>query len=245
MLLRIIGSSSSGNAYALESENQTLLLECGVAFKKVKQVLDFNTSKIVGALLTHEHGDHSKYVKDVLGAGIDVFASLGTIKAIGIDHHRFSRAKHGETFTVGEFKIKPFDVKHDAAEPLGYLINHPEMGNCLFITDSYYVEYKFPGLTNILIEANYDENILNEREQSGSIHPSVARRVRSSHMELQTLKSMLSANDLTKVNQIILLHLSSGNSDSVRFQREVFELTGKETTVAGKNMTLNFNKNPF
>lgn len=245
MKLHIIGSSSSGNAYAFESENQTLLLEAGVRFSQVKKALNFDISKIVGCLLTHEHGDHSKYVKDILSSGIDVFASLGTIKAIGIDHHRFSRAKHGETFNVGEFKIKPFDVKHDCAEPFGYLIFHPEMGLTLFLTDSYFVEYKFPGLNNILIEANYSEDILIEREQSGSIHPSVAMRVRSSHMELSTLKSMLTANDLKKVNQIILLHLSSGNSDSVRFQREVFELTGKETTIASKGLTLQFNKQQF
>lgn len=245
MKLHIIGSSSSGNAYALESENETLLLEAGVGFQKVKKALDFNLNKIVGCLVTHEHGDHAKYAKEVVAAGIDIHTSNGTIKAMKLDSHRLHITAHGKKYQVGEFKIMAFDVKHDASEPLGFLINHPEMGNCLFITDSYYVEYVFPGLNNILIEANYDENILIERVNSGRVHPIVANRVRSSHMELGTLKTMLQANDLHQVNNIVLIHLSDGNSDAVRFQKEISELTGKNITVADRDMTIQFNKQPF
>jgi len=119
------------------------------------------------------------------------------------------------------------------------------MGNLLFLTDTWYCPFKFQNLNQLMVEANYDENILSEREQSGSIHASVARRVRSSHMELQTLKSMLQANDLVHVNNIVLIHLSSANSDSKRFQQEISELTGCETTVATKNLTIPFNKTAF
>lgn len=245
MLLHVIGSSSSGNAYALESKNETLLLECGVRFQSVKKALNFNVSKIVGCLITHEHLDHSKHIKSVLDSGIDVFASLGTIRATKIIHHRLSRARHGVTFMCGEFTIKPFDIKHDCAEGLGYLINHPDMGNVLFMTDSYFVEYKFPKLNNLIIEANYAEDILQENINSGRVNPVVASRVRSSHMELGTLKELLLANDLSQVNNIVLIHLSDGNSDAKRFAIEIIKLTGKTTIVADRNMTIPFEKYPF
>jgi phosphoribosyl 1,2-cyclic phosphodiesterase len=57
-------------------------------------------------------------------------------------------------------------------------------------------------------------------------------RIIRSHMSLETLKDMLRANDLSKVEAIYLLHLSDGNSDAVRFKREVQELTGKMVFIS-------------
>ena len=246
MELKCLSSSSSGNCYLLTSRSgETLVIESGVRFSKVKEALDFDISGVIGVLLSHEHKDHCKYVKDFLAAGIDVFASLGTIKAIKINHHRFSRARHNHVFSVGEFVVMPFDIQHDCAEGLGYLIKHEEMGTCLFLTDSFYVEYVFPGLNNIMIEANNSEQIINDRLESGTIHPSVANRVNTSHMSIETLKTMLNANDLTQVNNIILLHLSDGNSDAKAFKKDIEDLTRRTVHVADKGLCINFDKTPF
>lgn len=56
MLLKIIGSGSSGNGYILESENEALLLEVGVKVKDMKRSIGWNISKICGCLISHEHG---------------------------------------------------------------------------------------------------------------------------------------------------------------------------------------------
>ena len=56
MLLKIIGSGSSGNGYILESENEALLLEAGVKVKDMKRSIEWNISKICGCLISHEHG---------------------------------------------------------------------------------------------------------------------------------------------------------------------------------------------
>lgn len=56
---------------------------------------------------------------------------------------------------------------------------------------------------------------------------------------------MLSANDLTAVNNIVLIHLSDGNSNEKQFKKEVYELTGKNVYVASNGMNLKFNKTPF
>jgi len=56
MHLQIISSGSQGNAYLLkDSNNKSLLVECGISFKKIKQALDFDLTQIVGALISHEH----------------------------------------------------------------------------------------------------------------------------------------------------------------------------------------------
>lgn len=56
MLLKTFGSGSSGNAYALISDKGTLLIECGLPFMEVARGLDYDISKVCGAIVSHEHG---------------------------------------------------------------------------------------------------------------------------------------------------------------------------------------------
>lgn len=48
-----LGSSSSGNCYILECDNEQLIIELGVSWKEILKGLDYNTSWIVGALCSH------------------------------------------------------------------------------------------------------------------------------------------------------------------------------------------------
>lgn len=245
MKLKIINSGSVGNCYILENDSCALVIECGVNFKDIKQALDFNLQKVAGVLITHEHGDHCKALKDVLAAGLNVHASAGTIKAMGRHSHRFLSMRKMSKINIGEFIVMAFDVKHDAEEPFGFLIYHPECGNVLFVTDSYYVEHTFKGLNQVIVEANYCPEIVKQRAAEGKLHVSVADRVFTSHMSIDTCLGLLKANDLSAVNNIVLIHLSDGNSNAAQFKRQVEELTGKTVTVAGKNMEIEFSKTPF
>lgn len=246
MQLTIINSNSQGNCYILANDQEALIIECGVRFDKIKQALNFKLNKVVGCLITHEHNDHSKAVKDIMAAGISVYASQGTMDALGVNgHHRAFPKLTGLSFFIGGFRILPFDVKHDAAQPVGFLINHQETGNILFITDSYYCEYSFKDLHNVIVEANYCQTILDRRLHDGESPKFLRDRVITSHMSLATCKDLLKANDLSLVNNIVLIHLSDGNSDAVRFKTEVEGQTGKPVTIAEAGMTIPFNKQPF
>ncbi len=246
MKLKVIGTGSRGNCYLLESAKEILMIECGVKASSIKSSLNFNLNKVVGCILTHEHNDHAKSIMDVMTWGIDVYASEGTLKAKKVlDANRANAIRKNKKFKIGEFEIIPFDVKHDAKEPLGFLINHPECGLTLFITDTYYVEYLFPGLNNVIIEANYCENIINERLGVETGMKFLRDRVIRSHFSLENCKELLSTNDLSNVNNIVLIHLSDGNSDEKRFKKEVDELTGKTVSVAYDGMEIEFNKTPF
>jgi phosphoribosyl 1,2-cyclic phosphodiesterase len=246
MKLKILNSGSVGNCYILETETTALIIECGVKFKDIMQALDFNLGKVAGVLISHEHGDHCKSVKDVMAAGLNVYASDGTIAAMKVaNHHRAFRLFKQTPKQIGEFKILPFDVKHDAAEPFGFLIHHKECGNLLFVTDTYYVGHTFKGLNNILVEANYDQKIVDARLKDGNIHGKVRDRVLESHMSIETCKGLLEANDLTAVNNIVLIHLSDGNSNAADFKKQVQDLTGKTVHIAGKDMVIDLNKTPF
>ena len=246
MKLKVISTGSIGNAYILYNENEALLIECGVKIDDIKKALNFDYSKVVGCICTHEHMDHSKAIWDVMKIGIDVYASSGTLASRFVDTQaRAKKVESKQNFKIGNFKIMAFDVSHDAKEPLGFLIEHPECGKTLFLTDTFYCKYTFPELNNIIIEANYSKSIIDRKYGADSGKEFLRNRILKSHFSLENCKDMLSANDLSKVNNIVLIHLSDSNSDEVQFVKEVTELTSKNVCAAVNGMEINFNKYPF
>lgn len=245
MKLKVINSSSSGNAYALIGKDETLLLECGVGFLSIKKAINFDIAKVVGCLVTHEHLDHAKSMVDVQRGGIDVYASRGTFSKFNTIKHRTKYIASRIEVKIGGFRVLPFDVKHDAEEPLGFLINHKEMGNTLFLTDSYYSHYTFKGLNNLIIEANYSDKILEERLETGEINSIVRSRVMLSHMSLETCIDLLESNDLSDVNNIILIHLSDSNSHAEGFKKTISDLTLRPCHIATAGQTYDLSLIPF
>ena len=230
--IKTLASGSSGNAYHISDGQTELLIECGIDFRDIQIALDFKTSNLAGCLVSHEHKDHTKGLKDVLRAGIDVYASAGTIEAEGIKHHRLKVIEPKKAFQIGTWKVLPFDVEHDVNEPLGFLLMNQQGEKLLFATDTYYVRYQFPGLTHIMIEVNYSMDILNENIESGRVPKVMKKRLVKSHFSLENVKEFLKANDLSKVQAIHLMHLSDNNSDEARFKREIQILTGKPVYIA-------------
>jgi phosphoribosyl 1,2-cyclic phosphodiesterase len=248
MKLTIISSGSKGNAYILSNGSEALLIECGVNILDIKKALNYNYRNVVGCIVTHEHADHSKSIIEVMKLGINIYATSGTLEktcCTDIYSHRKFIIKSKNQFTLGEFTIMPFDVKHDAAEPIGFLIHHKDCGKVLFLTDTYYCEYTFSGLNNIIIEANYSIDIINQKYGVESGKEFLKNRILKSHFSLENCKGMLKANDLSQVNNIVLIHLSDSNSNELDFKKQVEELTGKKVTVANNNVIINFNKTPF
>lgn len=246
MKLKVLGSNSSGNSYILESPTGSLLIEAGIPWRLIQQGLDYDLSKVVGALVTHEHKDHSKAVSDVMKAGIDVYMSGGTMDLWPMQNHRMNLVRSGRQFQIADFNIIPFDTEHDANEPLGFLIQYkPTMEKLLFLTDSYYCKYKFNGLNYIMIECNFIKETLDENIENGYISEASKPRLLKSHFSLENVKEFLKANDLSECQEIILLHLSSRNSDAKRMVREIEEVTGIKPKVAIKGLEVELNKEPY
>jgi len=222
-----LASSSQGNCYRITDGVTPILMECGINYREIQKGFNFRMSEVAGCLLTHEHGDHCKSIKDVLKAGIDVYTSNGTVEALGIKHHRIKPVKAKGQFQLGTWTILPFDVQHDVSEPLGFLLVNQAGEKLLFATDTYYIKYCFQGLTHIMVECNYSEKILDENMLSGRTPVVMKKRLMRSHFSLENVKEFLKANDLSKVQEIWLLHLSDSNSNADQFKQEIAELTGK------------------
>jgi phosphoribosyl 1,2-cyclic phosphodiesterase len=245
MIMKVLGSSSKGNCYLLGNDNEILILELGLNFKEIKKGLDFKLKNVCGCLVTHEHKDHSKALLNAAQMGLDVYTSQGTKEACAADHHRIKTIKSGEQFKLGGFKILAFEAEHDAREPLGFLIQHEEMGKLLFATDTYYLKWQFEGLNHIMIECNYSEDILTKNIENNYVPKILGHRLRTSHFSLEYLKEFFKSNDLKQVREIVLLHLSEGNGDPELFLDEITKTTRRKTYLAQKGFEITMNKNPF
>lgn len=241
MELKVLGSSSNGNCYILDNGKEALILEAGVRFQEVKKALGYNLRKVVGCLITHRHQDHAKYIKAYVDNGFYTLALPDVWEARGVWGSRSIAIapKHG--YKLGRFKVLPFDACHDVP-CVGYLVEHPECGRLMFLTDSCECLCLFSNLNHVLIECNYSMPKLIEAVNAGVTPKSQLYRLPNSHMELQTCKSVLSDIDLSKVFNIVLLHLSDHNSDRSGFVSEIERQTGKAVYAAAPNMTIDITK---
>ena len=233
--IKVLASSSAGNCYRIDDGKTPLLLEAGIPLKKIQQATGYTVTSVKGCLVTHEHKDHSKAVHDLMNLGINCYMSSGTAEAIEVHGSRCKEIKAGDSLTIGSWKIRPFETNHDCAEPLGYLLLSQHTGERLvFITDSYYVKYRFEKLNYIMVECNYAEDIIRQNVTDGIVAESMRKRILRSHLSLDNCKELLRANDLSEVKEIYLLHLSDNNSDEERFKKEVEAVTGRPVYIAAK-----------
>lgn len=230
-------SSSKGNFNTLSNGHSTIILDCGVPFKEVKKKLKFKTSDVDGVLATHLHADHVKGVPEALKSGLDCYMLKETAEHLKVEnHHRCHIIEFGKQFVVGGFKVKPFDLVHMGidGEPVpccGFLI---VCGGekAVYITDTAYCKYKFPALDLIAVECNYDLDIVRGHVESGAMKVGQKNRLLQSHFGLENVIDFIKANDMSRVKEIYLLHLSAGNSDAARFEREIKKITGVPVYVS-------------
>ena len=225
-------SGSSGNLYRVDDGRTRILIECGIGLKEIQEHLGFSLSACAACLITHEHKDHSKAVKDLLLRGVPCYMSRGTAQALQAEEEPCVEIiADKETRRIGSWNVTAFGVQHDAKEPLGFLLDNGE-DRVLYATDTYYLRYRFPPCTVLLVECNHSYEIVDRRVKEGKLDRTLARRLVKSHMSLENFIEFLQANDMSRVRQIYLLHLSDGNSDAEGFKRRVQQETGAEVCIA-------------
>lgn len=226
MRIEVIASGSSGNCYKISNEDTTLLIECGIPYKKIQQALNFKTTDIDGVLVSHEHGDHSKACKNLIKAGVDLYMTKGTKEALNLDSHRVKVFRQWSMYLdveIGSFTIKPFKTIHDAKEPVGFVIcDSLAKEELIFITDTQYSIYNFSP-DYFMIEVNYVTETINKNEK---IHPDLRARIKKTHMSLETAINLLERSDLSNLKKIYVMHLSDSNSDAKVIKESLQELTG-------------------
>lgn len=226
MKLKVIGSGSKGNAYALIAENEILLLEAGCRLLDMKKAIDFQIGKVVGCLATHAHKDHIGYVKDFLSAGIKIYTNDETKEVVDCAYGEWLyRIPEMKMFEVGGFSVTPFYVPHNGIANYAYLIEHEEMGKLLFATDFEYLPWTFKQyqLNHMLIECNHMDDV----ENTGPNYEHVMR----GHSSLSTVFDVVRKNQTPCLRNVILCHLSHFNAEPKQMLAEVEKVAGSRVKV--------------
>lgn len=244
MTLEVLATGSAGNCYVLRAGPEALILDAGIKYLDILQGMGYDLGPAVGALITHEHKDHSRAADALAMAGVDIYTSRGTAAALCLQGHRINTLPPLQQFYAGGFLCRAFPAEHDAAEPFGYQISRDGM-SLVYLTDSYFSRYTFPGTHYYLIECNYIDAILAEGLESGRIPAALKQRLRGSHMSLDKLIKLLTASGTEQTRQIILAHLSDSNSDEARMVEAVEAATGTPTMAAAAGQKYDLSLCPF
>lgn len=232
-MIRVLGSGSTGNAILIEGD-PLLLLDAGINYRELQRLTGHRTSKIAAAFLTHEHQDHAKSIPNLLKAGVPCYATPGTWKALGIDHHNanYMSPGVGGWFQQPAIGVHAIATEHDAAEPCAWLITAEDYSSeVLYITDTAKFEFPWEGFhpqpTHILIEANHrraELEVMAEFDQHSA-------RVLANHMSVEGAIETLARLDLSECQEVHLLHMSARNADEQAFVDEVQTVVPPHTRV--------------
>lgn len=240
MVLKVLGSGSSGNCYILENDNEALIIEAGLSFTKVKKALDFNVLKIKAVITTHIHSDHHLYCFQYIRAGIPVWEPFKLI-----DGNILSFGKESFDIRAFENRDKSGRWLHNNGDGsecpcVGFYITHPDMGSLVYATDTEYVKWRFKDVNHIMVEANYDMQFVNREE------PNYEHRLRG-HMSLPTALDFIQTNDNPALRNVVLIHLSDKSADSALFKQKTAETIkyGADIYVAERGLEVDMNLCPF
>lgn len=212
MEIEVLASGSSANCYVLRKGGETLLLECGERITTTLPKLKYKLPDAI--LVTHEHGDHAKSAKNFLERGVPMYMTAGTAEALSLKRHNLNIIQAGSEFKIGSFTVKALAVKHDAAEPVNYIVDE-----LIFITDTGEVPaIEGKSFSQILIETNYSEAAL----LNADIDEWQRRRILENHLSVDQAIKFLKGNPAAEV---YLIHISKRHGDGVEFKSLVEETT--------------------
>ncbi|PTX92913.1 metal-dependent hydrolase [Spartobacteria bacterium LR76] len=212
-----LGSGSAGNSMLVRGASTAFLVDAGLSARQLSvrlQACGVQVEDLSGVLLTHEHQDHCGGLKVLMSRyRFPVYCNPLTARAMsdaGFPHANWQLFQNGSAFTLSEFSILPFQVPHDAADPVGFRIS--ARGACLgVLTDLGYATRNIfdvlKGIHGLFIETNYDEAML----QRDLRRPwSVKQRIQSRHGHLSNTAAarVVEELDAPDLRHVILGHLS-------------------------------------
>ena len=133
-----------------------------------------------------------------------------------------------KTFQIGDLEVQPFSISHDAAEPVGYRVNHGTKSAGIATDLGFYDDYivkNLAGLDVLLLEANHDVNML----QVGSYPYYLKQRILGNrgHLSNENAGRLLCRLLHDHMKAIFLGHLSRENN----YEALAYETVCSEVTM--------------
>ncbi len=203
-----IASGSKGNAYLVEEDGEAILIDCGVCYKKLKDI------EFSAVLVTHSHTDHVSGLKALLNRrDLPVFANAMTAETVvhecGVPEDAFVCFENGQTFDIGPFSVSPFSIPHDTSDPVGFLVR---TAKCTYFhgtdigTPLDSIGLKLAEADVATLESNHDSVML----KTSGRHPSLIRRIAGprGHLSNDEACDLVRRFAQPKLKRLALAHLS-------------------------------------
>lgn len=220
LFFQALASGSKGNAILVGTNTTWVLLDAGLSGKEIERRLSqspIGPRNLQALLVSHEHSDHVRGV-GVLSRRYDlpVYLTQGSLESMPSSVGELAHTnliQPGRSFSIGDLTIHPFALPHDAADPVGFIL---EQGGCRLgvCTDcgtaTQLVRTRLQHCHALVLEANHDT----DRLLQGPYPWHLKQRIRSRHGHLSNEDSceLLGQIHHVELQAVVLAHLSEVNN---------------------------------
>lgn len=223
-------SGSSGNCVYLQYNDEEILIDAGVSFKRICTALNSigsDISRIKALLVTHEHSDHVKAL-DVLSKHTDIPIYINSSSARAFYCHADElfcghavMAEPNETLTFNGFEANIFATPHDSEGSVGYHFSFSDGERFALATDIGHLTDEITsyllGCKEVVLESNHDIKMLN----NGPYPYLLKKRILSDrgHLSNEACAQFVPKLVESGTKKIMLAHLSAeNNTPSLAYQ---------------------------
>ena len=250
-------SGSSGNSLFVETDTTKILIDCGESAKKITTALsdiNINIEQINSILITHEHIDHIKSLGTLSRKyNIPIYTNIETLNAMpeqikNIKDENINLFDFSEDFHIGDLKIHPFSIPHDAANPCGFSIFHNNKKISIATDIGHITPEIMSNLeksTFLLLESNYDTNVL--KCSSYPYHLKERISGPKGHLSNTVAGQTISHLINTGLKSVMLGHLSKENNFPELAYKTVMEeiIFNNNSQNINLSVATRFNPTPF
>ncbi|HZG59109.1 MAG TPA: MBL fold metallo-hydrolase [Anoxybacillus sp.] len=244
----VLASGSTGNAFYVETDRNSLLVDAGLSGKQMEQLfkkIERDMKQLSGILVTHEHSDHIKGLGVIARKyQLPIYANEKTWKAMegligDIPTEQKFVFQMGTVKTFGDLDVESFGVSHDAAEPMFYVFHH-EGKKLVLITDTGYVSDRMKGIIKnadvFVFESNHDVEML----RMGHYPWNIKRRILSDVGHVSNEDAGLALADVIgeKTKRVYLAHLSQDNNMKDLARMSVTQILASKGIIVGEQLDL-------
>jgi len=218
-----LGSGSAGNALIVEASDglavTRVLVDNGFNLRQLKRRLEragLALHDIDAVFVTHEHFDHVGGVARFASkSAVPVYCSQGTFEVSRLEERgvRCEVIRAGVRIEIGPLAIDPYEVPHDAAEPVQFVFSDGDRRAGLLTDTGESTADIVAALSRVhalLLECNHDTAML----RGGSYPPFLKFRIGGAqgHLSNEQAAGILQSIDRSRLRWIAAAHLSRSNN---------------------------------
>lgn len=216
----MLASGSKGNCIHIAAGDKAILVDAGLSGREIERRMvrrDLRPDALQAIIVSHEHIDHIRGVgvlarRYKLPVYMSSETACASLASLGNLPH-FFHFQAGKPFQLAPFIIHPFNVSHDAVDPVGFTIstNGSRIG---IATDlgiaTGLVQEHLKGCHLLVLEANHDLDML----INGPYPWPLKQRIkgRNGHLSNDAAEALLRSVMTVDLRYVILGHLSETNN---------------------------------